>query len=85
MGSATVSVAAFGVSPNASSRRTNWFGERDRPGRYHRRPAGDLGEVSGEDAGYGSRDARAPHGFTARQNICVYLRPSADGIFAEKL
>ena len=67
-------------SPNASSRRTNGFGERDRPGRYHRRLAGDVGDVSGEDAGHGARDARAPHLFTASgsdvslSGFCVFAR-----------
>ncbi len=31
------------------------------PGRNHRRPAGDVGDVSGEDAGHRVRDAHAPH------------------------
>ena len=87
MGSATVlgrlvaPAQAGGVSPNAFSRRSNWFGERDRlsreakwgPGRNHRHLAGDVGAVSGEDAGHGARDARAPHGFAA---FGIYASPN---------
>ncbi len=47
------------------------------PGRYHRRPADDGWDVSGEDAGHCARDARAPH-LPSPQMVAVAQVAQAD-------